>query len=184
MVKGMDGIRRLNWGCGDDPPAGWVNSDLVDASGVDITCDIREGLPVDDDWFDYVVSIHALPMIRYPDLVPVLTELRRVLKPGGVLRLGLPDVEKGIQALLRGDREYFLVPDDEVRSMGGKFVVHMLWYGWSVTMFTADFIEELLMKAGFRSVAHCRYRESSCRLPGIVELDDREAESLFVEAVE
>jgi hypothetical protein len=106
-----------------------------------------------------------------------------VLKPGGVLRLGLPDVDKGIQAFLRGDREYFLVPDDEIRSMGGKFVVHMLWYGWSVTLFTADFIEELLMKAGFGSVAHCRYRESSCQLAGIVELDDREAESLFVEAV-
>jgi predicted SAM-dependent methyltransferase len=64
MVTDMDGIRRLNWGCGENPPAGWVNSDLVDASGVDIACDIREGLPVDDDWFDYVVSIHALPMIR------------------------------------------------------------------------------------------------------------------------
>ena len=122
-------------------------------------------------------------MIRYPELLPVLTELRRVLKPGGVLRLGLPDVEKGIQALLRGDREYFLVPDDEVRSLGGKFVVHMLWYGWSVTMFTSDFIEELLAKAGFGEIVHCGYRESSCRLAGIVDLDDREAESLFVEAV-
>ena len=179
----MDGIRRLNWGCGESPPAAWVNSDLVDAPGVDISCDIREGLPVDDDWFDYVVSIHALPMIPYPDLVPVLAELRRVLKPRGVLRLGLPDVEKGIQALLRRDREYFLVPDDDVRSIGGKFVVHMLWYGWSRTLFTSDFTEELLRKAGFRDVTHCRYRESGSRLAGIVELDDREAESLFVEAV-
>ncbi len=179
----MDGIRRLNWGCGEDPRPGWVNSDLRDAPGVDITCDIREGLPVEDGWFDYVVSIHALPMIRYPDLVPVLAELRRVLKPGGVLRLGLPDVEKGIHALLRGDREYFLVPDEEVRSLGGKFVVQMLWYGWSMTMFTSDFIEELLIKAGFRNVVHCRYGQSSSSLAGIVELDDREAESLFVEAV-
>ncbi len=178
----MDGIRRLNWGCGEDPPAGWINSDLNDRPGVDIVCDIRDGLPVEDDWFDYVVSMHALPMIPYPELVPVLGELRRALRPGGVLRLGLPDVERGIQAFLRGDRDYFLVPDDEVRSLGGKFVVHMLWYGWSVTMFTRDFIEELLVKAGFRQIAHCRYQESSFGLPGIVDLDNREAESLFVEA--
>jgi SAM-dependent methyltransferase len=178
----VDGIRRLNWGCGEDPPAGWTNSDLNDAGGVDIVCDIREGLPVEDGWFDYVVSMHALPMIRYPELVPVLVELRRVLKPDGVLRLGLPDVERGIQAFLRGDRDYFLVPDEEVRSLGGKFVVHMLWYGWSVTMFTPDFIEELLAKAGFREISHCRYQQSRFALPGIVDLDNREAESLFVEA--
>ena len=179
----MDGIRRLNWGCGEDPPEGWVNSDLAETPGVTVSCDIRDGLPLEDDWFDYVVSMHALPMIGYPDLVPVLGELRRVLKPGGVLRLGLPDVEKGIQAFLRGDRNYFLVPDDEVRSLGGKFVVHMLWYGWSVTMFTPDFIEELLRKADFREVAHCSFQQSCWRPPGILELDDREAESLFVEAM-
>ena len=178
----MDGVSRLNWGCGEDPPAGWVNSDLKDLPGVDICCDIRDGLPVESDRFDYAVSMHALPMIGYPELVPVLAELRRVLKPGGVLRLGLPDVEKGIRAFLSGDRDYFLVPDDEVRSLGGKFVVHMLWYGWSVTMFTSDFIEELLTKSGFRQVSHCRYQASSSGIPGILELDDREAESLFVEA--
>lgn len=179
----MDGIRRLNWGCGEDPPAGWVNSDLLDGPGVDVSCDIREGLPVEDGWFEYVVSMHALQMIRYPELVPVLAELRRVLRPGGVLRLGLPDVEKGIQAFHRGDRDYFLVPDEEARGLGGKFVLHMLWFGWSVTLFTRDFIEELLEKAGFREIAGCRYQESSCGLPGIVDLDNREAESLFVEAV-
>jgi len=42
------------------------------------------------------------------DYVPVLAELRRVLKPGGVLRLVLPDLLKGVDAYRRGDRDYFL----------------------------------------------------------------------------
>ena len=46
-------------------------------------------------------------MITYGDLVPVLKELRRTLKPGGVLRLCLPDVDKGIHAYLNGDRSHF-----------------------------------------------------------------------------
>ncbi len=178
-----DRVRRLNWGCGHRGEPGWVNSDLKEGPGIDLSCDIRNGLPVDDDQFDYVVSVHALPMIAYSDLVPALAELRRVLGPGGVLRLALPDLERGIAAYQRGERDYFLVPDDKITSIGGKFVVHMLWYGWSVSMFTHDFAEELLFKAGFREVHHCAYRQSASELPGITDLDNREAESLFVEAV-
>jgi SAM-dependent methyltransferase len=176
-------LRRLNWGCGDSGVPGWINSDLKQGPGIDITADIRQGLPLDSNSLDYIVSIHALPMISYPDLVPVLGELRRLLAPGGVLRLGLPDLDRGIQAYLRSDHEYFLIPDGVVRSHGGRFIVHMLWYGYSVTLFTADFIEELLLRAGFGRVEHCGFRETRSRFPGIVELDNREQESLFVEAV-
>jgi SAM-dependent methyltransferase len=176
--------RRLNWGCGDTGEPGWVNSDIKDGPGIQISADIREGLPVADESFDYAVSIHALPMISYPDLVPVLQELRRVLKRGGVLRLALPDLEKGIHAFQRRDRDYFIVPDEEVRSAGGKLIVQLLWYGYSVTLFTADFAEELLWKAGYREVNHCAYKQTfSAHAPGILDLDNREAESLFIEAV-
>jgi SAM-dependent methyltransferase len=176
------GIRRLNWGCGDYPERGWVNSDIKEGPGIEISCDIREGLPLEDDSFDYVVSIHALPEIPYGDLQAVLTELRRVLKPGGVLRLGLPDLERGIRAFLENDRDYFLVPDKDAATIGGKLVTQLLWYGWSRTLFTRDFIEELLRKAGFAEVQACAYRETKSRFPEIVELDSRERESLFVEA--
>ena len=84
-------IHRLNWGCGPITPYGWVKSDIRPAMGVDVVADIRAGLPITNDTFDYVVSIHALPEIPYGDLGRTLSELRRVLKPGGVLRLGLPD---------------------------------------------------------------------------------------------
>lgn len=176
-------VARLNWGCGEHPEPAWINSDSKEGPGIDISCDIRDGMPLDDNSLDYIVSIHALPMISYPDLVPVLQELRRLLKPGGVLRLCLPDVKRGIRAFLAGDSDYFLVPDDDVRSLGGKFVVHMLWYGYSVTMFTDDFIQELLGKAQFSQVNPCSFHQTHSPWPEIVDLDNRENESLFVEAV-
>src|SRR4051794_6450920 len=83
---------RLNWGCGERPARGWVNSDVRCLLGVDLCCDIRQGLPTPTDCFDYVVSIHALQMLAYTELVPVLRELRRVLRKGGVLRLTVPSV--------------------------------------------------------------------------------------------
>lgn len=176
-------IKRLNWGCGQQGEPGWINSDTKTGPGIDITRDIREGLPIENESLDYIVSIHALPMIPYPDLIPVLQELRRVLKPEGVLRLGLPDLDKGIRAYQRNERDYFLVPDDDVRSMGGKLIVQLIWYGYSRTLFTSDFIEELLLKAGFSRVNGCAYGETKTQHAGIVELDNRERESLFVEAI-
>jgi predicted SAM-dependent methyltransferase len=174
---------RLNWGCGPRPAPGWTNSDRLAMPGIDVSGDIRQGLPIPSDRFHYAVSIHALQEIPYVQLVPVLRELRRVLKPAGVLRLALPDLDRAIDAYVRRDPGYFLVPDHEVTSLGGKLSVQLTWYGASRTLFTFDFIAELLGKAGFVDVARCAYQETRSAYPDIVALDDRPTETLFVEAV-
>jgi predicted SAM-dependent methyltransferase len=181
-MSGQRPIRRLNWGCGTSPEPGWINSDIKEDPAVDVSCDILDGLPLESDSIDYVVSIHALPELRLPDLVPALMELRRVLVPGGVLRLALPDLDRGIRAYLDGDRDYFLIPDEDARSAGAKFITQMLWYGYSKSLFTHDFVVELLERAGFRDIRRCRYQETAGPFPEIVELDNRREESLFVEA--
>jgi SAM-dependent methyltransferase len=182
-VSAESRVKRLHWGCGASAHPGWINSDRGDYPGVDVVCDIREGLPLDTDSIDYAVSIHALPELPYPALIPALRELRRVLKPGGVLRLALPDLEKSLDAYRSGDRDHFLIPDEEMTSMGGKLVAQLVWYGYSRTPFVRDFVEEILVKAGFSRVNQLEYRETASAYPEIVELDNREAESLFVEAV-
>ena len=177
------GRRRLNWGCGDWAHPGWINSDIKEDVGVDIVADIRDGLPLESDSFDYAVSIHSLPELPFSEIVPALVELRRVLKPGGVLRLALPDLDRGIEAYHRKDSSYFKVPDQDAKSVGAKFVTQMVWYGYSRSLFTHEFIEEQLQKAGFTRVDHCSFRRTACPYPEIVDLDNRERESLFVEAV-
>jgi SAM-dependent methyltransferase len=174
-------VRRLNWGCGEHVAAGWINSDVKDQPGVDLVADIRHGLPLESDSIDYAVSIHALPEFSHPELVPALEELRRVLAPGGTLRLALPDLRRGIDAYLAGDENYFKVGRDEVASLGGRFVTQMLWYGYSRSLFTADFALELLERAGFEKVGECSHGETASGIAEIVELDNREDESLFVE---
>lgn len=176
-------IHRLNWGCGPITPYGWVNSDIRPGPGIDVVGDIRAGLPIADGVFDYAVSIHALPEIPYADQDRALQELKRVLKPGAVLRLGLPDLEKAIAAYNTKDIDYFfLIPDEAIQSLTGKMITQLLWYGCSRTMFTAEFMAELLARNGFQNIYPCSFRETRSSFPGIVELDDRQLESFFIEA--
>jgi SAM-dependent methyltransferase len=174
-------VRKLNWGCGAHVAPGWINSDVKDEPGVDLVADIRAGLPLDSNSIDCAVSIHALPELAYAELVPALEELRRVLKPGATLRLALPDLHRGIEAYLAGDEQYFKVGPEEVSSLGGRLITQILWYGYSRSLFTADFALELLEKAGYERVVECSFGVTRSGVPELVELDNREDESLFVE---
>jgi len=183
VVTAHVNITRLNWGCGPTPPGGWINADILQAPKITLSGDIRAGLALPDASVDYAVSIHALQDLPYLDIVPALRELRRVLKPGGVLRLGLPDLERAIEAWLRRDPAYFYIPDHEARTLDGKLIVQAIWYGSTRTPLTWDFLHELATKAGFEQITRCKFRHTESPWPEIVELDNRERESFFVEAV-
>jgi predicted SAM-dependent methyltransferase len=176
-------VRRLQFGCGAFPAGGWINADLRPGPGVDLVGDIRHGLPLATGSMQYIASMHALVELPYLDVVPALRELHRVLEPGGVLRLGLPDLDRAVAAYGSGDRDYFSIPDEEAASVDGKFIVQMTWYGTNLMMFTYGFARELLERAGFRDVRQARFGETTSPFTEIVELDNRPGESFFVEAM-
>lgn len=176
-------VQRLNWGCGLYAVPGWTNSDVNAAPGIEIVRDIRLGLPINDGVFDYIVSIHALPEISYLDMDLVLSELFRVLKPGGWLRLGLPDMNRAIRAYLENDPNYFLIGDDVTRTQAGKMIVQLTWFGRSKMMFTPDFMAELLARNRFRGITQTNFRQTTSPHAEIIELDNREPESFFLEAI-
>jgi ubiquinone/menaquinone biosynthesis C-methylase UbiE len=53
-----------------------------------VVTDAEQGLPFDDQSFDRVIAIHVLEHI--PDLPKALDDIKRVLKPGGMLEVVIP----------------------------------------------------------------------------------------------
>lgn len=87
-------MRLLNVGCGKRYHADWTNIDLVQTGPGVMACDIAKGLPFEDGSFDAVYHSHVLEHLRKEEALPFLQECRRVLKPGGVLRIAVPDLER------------------------------------------------------------------------------------------
>jgi len=172
----------INLGCGPMARSGWVNCDAQALPGVDLRCDLRRGLALGADYADYVVAIHVLQDLDYAEIVPALREIRRVLKPGGVLRLAVPDIDRAISAYVRRDAAYFYVPDEHARSIGAKLITQIIWYGSVRTPCNFDFLGEALAAAGYHDIERCAFGVTFSRFPQLASLDNRERETLFVEA--
>lgn len=175
-------MMRLNWGCAMDRYEGWIGSDVADY-GQDHVGDILKGLPWKENTFDFVVTHHALQIIKYVDLPEVIADFRRVLKPGGILRGSVPDVLAAFDAHQRGDHEWFPIVDPPRKSIDGKFSAYLTWYSEARSAFTPGYLLELLNDEGFTAAGIVNYRGSMTEATEHLELDKRPKESLFFEAV-
>jgi len=80
-----DGLNlRLNLGCGRQQWPDWTNIDRMPAPGVDLVLDLESfRFPYADDSVSCILACHVLEHIR--DLMPMMEECHRVLKPGARL---------------------------------------------------------------------------------------------------
>jgi predicted SAM-dependent methyltransferase len=84
----------VNLGCGHKPWDGWINVDAGQRSKyADVISDIK-ALPFDSGTVDVMTAIHVVEHFYEWEVVPMLSEWRRVLKPTGLLILELPCMDK------------------------------------------------------------------------------------------
>ena len=85
---------KVNVGCGNEPFQGWINLDLSSDTRADILWDVTDGLPVPENSCAFIYSEHFLEHIPVQEGVRFLTDCRRSLQPGGVVRIGMPCVQE------------------------------------------------------------------------------------------
>ena len=91
---------RLNLGCGDRVHPDWTNIDLVAASGDVMACDLRRPLPFTSGSCEAVYAAHVLEHLTPAAARQLLAEIRRLLRPGGIVRIVVPDLEGIARAYL------------------------------------------------------------------------------------
>lgn len=92
--------KLLNLGCGPRVHPDWVNVDFVSARKEVIGHDLTRGICFDDRSFDAVYHSHVLEHFPKDAAPAFIRECFRVLKPGGVLRVVVPDLEGIAKAYL------------------------------------------------------------------------------------
>jgi ubiquinone/menaquinone biosynthesis C-methylase UbiE len=134
---------KINAGCGRHKLPGFVN---VDVQGdPDLTADLR-AIPLPDGCADELQAMHVIEHFYLWETPAVLTEWRRLLKPGGRLVLELPNLEAACRNVLAGLPDQMgLWPLYGDPSHADPFMCHR----WA---YTPASIKALLAEHGFRSI--------------------------------
>jgi len=96
---------KLHVGCGEGKLSGWIN---IDVDPAPLALNVLWGLPFLDRSASHVFVSHMLEHLFFPrDVRFFLAELRRVMSPGGVVRIVVPDIQQCIEAYSSNDRQFF-----------------------------------------------------------------------------
>ena len=86
--------KYLNLGCGYRYNSQWTNINFVATGAGVIAHDLNKGIPFADDTFELVYHSHVLEHFPKAAAATFLQECCRVLRPGGILRVVVPDLEQ------------------------------------------------------------------------------------------
>ena len=93
-------MKLLNIGCGSTFHQAWVNIDIVSSSKEVRAYDIRKSLPYPDSEFDACYSSHVLEHLKQKEAYKLITECHRILKPKGIIRIVVPNLESIVKDYL------------------------------------------------------------------------------------
>lgn len=96
---------QLHIGSGPYNLDGWINLDIYPAQ---LSTNVLWGLPFTDGQCRYVFLSHLLEHLFYPtDANSLLEDIYRILRPGGVVRIVVPDIAQCIRAYQENDSAFF-----------------------------------------------------------------------------
>jgi predicted SAM-dependent methyltransferase len=84
----------LNLGCGSQISTEWINLDVNPYAEEVNFWDASQGIPYDQNSVDVIYHSHLLEHLSENDGRDFLLECYRALKPGGILRIAVPDLEE------------------------------------------------------------------------------------------
>lgn len=177
-IKRMLGIHKenclkLNLGSGNKKIEGYTNVDLD--GNADINADVCD-IPIEDETVSEILAIHILEHLERWLAPKALKEWFRLLKPGGLLIIELPDLIKCCENLIAGVRK-----EDSIYGLYGDPTMQnpLMCHRWA---YSNEELSSMLKEVGFvnieekKPVFHCgkkRYRDMR------IEAQKPNAQSLY-----
>ena len=167
----------LDIGAGDASRPGWVTLDISD--GCDLYWDLRRGIPFPTGSVRMVYSSHLFEHMDFESGQELLGEVLRVLQPGGIVSVCVPNARLYIDAYL-GVAE--LSPDHDfwepaLQGREGISLINYVAYmgGEHKCLFDIDSLLARLELVGFTEVEERSFDAS-------IDLPEREFESIYAKA--
>ena len=178
---------KLNIGCGTDYKRGWINidnnSDNNIAEGrVDLDWDLRNPLPFPENSVDFIFHEHFLEHLTVEESHSAITDMMRVLKPGGVMRIAMPDLEDIFE--LYNDENWKNRPViknhglDFVKTRAEMVNMSFSWWGhkW---IYDWEELQRRFKELGYTKIKRCKNGKS--RFKELQSLETREGSLLIAE---
>lgn len=184
-VNQMPHPRYLNLGSG---PRGltdshWCNVDGFNDINVQYAMDFNKRFAFASETFDGIFCEHVFEHFTLQDGQMLLRECLRVLRPGGCIRLIMPDAEKVIRTYLEQPEELLRVRPVEsgcameaVNSWCYQRYEHQCLYD-------ANLLRFQLQQAGFDRIERCAFQQGDSSKPILLDDQKYEWESLYMEAI-
>jgi predicted SAM-dependent methyltransferase len=173
---------RLHLGCGNVRLPGWVNIDID--GGPDLQLDLRFGLPFPDASVDLIHTEHMLEHMCLSDGKLLLAEAHRVLRPGGKMRVGVPDLERIVGRYAAPDwRDQAWIQDCNFDWIDSPVaLINTSFRGWEhLYLYDETELRLRLEEAGFADVRRVASGESAH--PDLKGLETRPETDLIVEVL-
>lgn len=110
---------KLNLGCGGNV--------LKDFENHDIDVDITRPLGWEENKVDFILAEHVYEHTSPSDGLRFLEECRRILKPGGILRLCVPVIDYNNHKMTREHGRDLVVGHGHLQALNGNLVFTMLF---------------------------------------------------------
>lgn len=98
---------KLHIGCGNRFLPGWIHIDVADFDHIDHKCDIKNIETIfAKESVDEIYACHVIEHLGRHEVSNMFISLFNILKPGGKLRIAVPDIENAIQLYNKGTPLY------------------------------------------------------------------------------
>lgn len=148
---------RLHLACGPNIVDGWVNIDILKGPKIK-TLDLRKPLPYKDKSVDAIFHEHFIEHLTKTEAEDFIKECYRILKVGGTMRLGWPDLKKLLNAYFFKQKKYknHALPYLEDHRFGSNWdeILSDCLFDWEHKYaYTAKHLSRVLSAQGFKNVS-------------------------------